>query len=466
MSVLQAPYTLAERLDFGYLVSQLINEDKTYNTGAHDLIKQIIADNSYRRNDEIALRDWYRGTGAPINNRVLKKGDMIVTNKINAKVQHNYLKRLTRIRTGYLGGNPVKYTLNSDYYNGSQIDDAFHAVNTFIKQSNLNDMHSETISDCTLYGHSGRLLYIDNAPFSKGGDPTILAMHVHGYDCIFLASCQWWIPELSIRYITDDVIEVYDNKYIHTVNIDSGATTSVLHEIGYNPLIPYINNSDMLGNMEDCLSKINDIDEQRSNLSSLLTQLRLVLKIFKDVDIDAETVEQTEQMGYIKLKTNEDGKGDVYFETLTIDSVATEKHIEELDRSVYLDSGIINMDSKQFGNESGEAKKYYLISMESNCVDTESKFRASDYIMWGIVSTFYNRINVTLDPDSIIANWIRNLPNAVLDEVKAFAAVYGKVSDETAFALLSFVAEPLDEIERAKSNIIAPTINTGDVVNE
>jgi hypothetical protein len=440
---------MAERIDFGYLVPKLVGEDGTFDSANVSIIQDILDSNSYRRSDEVALRNWYRGTGAPINTRTPKKGDIEVTNKINNKIQQNYLRRLTRIRTGYLGGNPVKYTLNSDYYKSEDaINSAFINMTKFMKQSNLNDIHSESIADCTLYGQSGLLLYIDTPPFSDDKKPSILAMHVNGYDCLFLASRIWWMPELSIRYVyeeTDSVtVEVYDSKYIHTIT-DGLYISKTEHKLGHNPLIPYYNNIDRLGNMEDSLSKINDIDEQRSNLSSLLTTQGLVLKIFKDVDIDTDTVEKTEQMGYIKLKTNESGQGEVYFEELNIDSDATEKHIEELDRSVYLDAGIVNLDDKKFGNESGEAKKYYLISMEANCVDTEAKHKASDYIMWGIVSAFYSRINVPLVADSIEIEWQRNLPTAVSDEVEAFSTVFGKVPIETAYSLLSFIKDPVSE---------------------
>lgn len=445
MSVKSSPYTMSVRPEFGYYVDKMLDEDGLFNKDM-TVIDQVLSINTSRRSDELELRDWSLGFGAPVNTRVLKKGTTTVTNKINNKVQHNYLKRLTRIRTGYLGGNPVKYTLDSDYYNEGDIDAAYRAVADFSSQSNLTDIHSETVADCTLYGQSGRLLYIDTPPFKQDAKPTIMMMHVPGYDCIFLAKYQWWMPEISIRYLNDEAhsIEVYDKKFIYTC---SGGTvvSAVEHKIGYNPLIPYINNTHRTGNMEDCLSKINDIDEQRSNLSSLLTQLRLVLKIFQDVDIDIENIEQTEQMGYIKLKTNENGQGSVYFEELNIDSAATETHIKELDRAIYLDSGIVNLDDKQFGNESAAAKKFYMIPMESNCVDTESKFRASDYVLWGIVANFYRSIGVNLYPDSINANWSRNLPYDMREDVDIAALLWDKLPRETLYSLLPFIKDPTTE---------------------
>jgi len=442
MSTLIAPYTMSERIDFGYLVPQLVDDNKLFIPSQLNIVKEIIADNSYRRNDELDLHEWYSGRGAPINTRKLKKGDVEVTNKVNNKIQHNYLKRLTRIRTGYLGGQPIKYTLNSDYYlKAGQIDTAYDVLHKFIDQSNLSDILAENIADCTLYGQSGRLLYVDIPPFGKDNDNVIMAMHVKGYNCIFLAEKKWWMPEISIRYLTSSIYEIYDWKYKYVVNNDIISEPQE-HMIGYNPLIPYYNNVAKTGNMDDCLSKINDIDEQRSNLSSLLTSQRLVLKIFKDVDIDTDTVEKTEQMGYIKLKTNEEGQGDVYWETLRIDSAATETHIKELEKAVYMDSGIVNLEDKQFGNESAAAKKFYLISMESNCIDTESKFKASDYMMFGILSNFYAKLNILIDPESVNAEWARNLPYEASEDVDNFNKLYGKMPLEELYQILPFIADP------------------------
>lgn len=471
MSVKVAPYTLAERVDFGYMIPQLVDDNNLFDTTKIGILEEIIGDNSYCRNDELDLHEWYSGRGAPINTRKLKKGDVEVTNKVNNKIQHNYLKRLTRIRTGYLGGQPVKYTLDSDFYsNEGDIDKAYSALHDFISQSNLPDILAENIVDCTLFGQSGRLLYVDQSPFSANNDNTILAMHVKGYNCLFLAERRWWMPEISVRFLSGiSYYEVYDAKYKYTVN--EGIIESIdEHMIGFNPLIPYYNNAAKSGNMDDCLSKINDIDEQRSNLSSLLTTQRLVLKIFKDVDIDADTVEKTEQMGYIKLKTNEDGQGDVFFEQLRIDSAASENHIKELEKAVYFDAGIVNLEDKQFGNESAAAKKFYLISMESNCIDTESKFRASDYMMLGIVSNFYQNLNTPLQVDSIKSEWVRNLPYEMGEDIDSFVKLWGKVPIETAYEVLPFVKDPSTLAKRfvdeggKVSNTDSNTNNTQDEV--
>lgn len=470
MSVKVAPYTMSERIDYGYMVPQLVDNKGLFDTTRIGILEEIIGENSYRRNDELDLYEWYSGRGAPINTRVLKKGDVEVTNKVNNKIQHNYLKRLTRIRTGYLGGQPVKYTLDSEFYqNGEGIDSAYGALHKFVTQSNLSDILAENIVDCTLYGQSGRLLYIDKSPFSTNSDNVILAMHVKGFNCLFLAERRWWMPEISIRFVSGtNLYEVYDAKYKYTVQ--EGTIIKIEeHMIGFNPLIPYYNNASKSGNMDDCLSKINDVDEQRSNLSSLLTTQRLVLKIFKDVDIDADTVEKTEQMGYIKLKTNEDGQGDVFFETLNIDSDASETHIKEIEKAIYMDSGIVNLEDKQFGNESAAAKKFYLISMESNCIDTESKFRASDYMMFGIVSNFNQKLNIPLQVDSIESEWQRNLPYEASEDVDNFVKLFGKVPLEEAYGILPFVKDPttlaeryIDESKKVNYNLTAEIDSTTD----
>ena len=452
MSILAPPYVMEERRNYKEYLDQLLDEEGCFDPNQIAVMISVVERQSVRRRDDFALKSWISGRGAPIYNRELKVGDKVVKNKINNKIQINMPKRLVKIRAGYLGGSPVKYTIDSDYYDGypnseDAIERAFQILDKFKRNSKLGSLHNETIKSCTAYGQAGRLMYAGVTPFNTE-EAQLLCMFVPGYDCFFIYSEEWWRPELSIRYITDDgkSFDVYDKKRV--TKIRDGKVSEVQdHLMGWNPLIPYFNNSDAQGNIDDCFSKVNDLDEQRSNLSSLFTSQRLILKIFQDVDVNEEEVDNTIQNGYIKLTTDENGNGKVYFEELRIDSAPVETHIEKIEAAIYKDATVVNLEDKTFGNESGEAKKFYLTTMESDCLETENSVMTSDAIMISVLANWYNRQNTqeVLVPESVKMSWSRNLPNSWKDEVDNFAKVWNKVPGERAYELLSFIDDPSSE---------------------
>lgn len=432
---------MTDRID--YTDSTYIQDytEDAIKAGAMDstVLKDILSVAAPRKIDEAGLKAWSRGIGAPILTRKLTIGGKEVENKINNKIQHNFPKRLTRIRTGYLAGNPVQYSINEQEFTGTeqQLKEAQYRLKEFYIKSNMSNIHSETVSDNTSIGQAGRLLYIDN---TEPNNPIVKAMFVEGESCIFVGKGVH--PIFSIRLIDSDNIDVYDDSSIyHYTNASSDIVLSSTeeHNLSSNPLIPYYNNIDTRGNFEDSLGKINDVDEQRSNLSSLFTNQRLAMKIFTDLDVDDNAIEQNIQQGTLSIKTK-DGKGSFHTEQIIIPSEPLERHIEELERSIYLDAGITNIEDKQFGNESGEAKKYYLIPMESNCKDTETKHRASDLRMLTIWADYWRSLGVSVDPINIDVVWNRNLPVSRKDDADWLTAMEGR-------APRAFVYSKMDTIE-------------------
>ena len=437
MSVKLPPYTTAE----------VPHTTEPIETGKD--IQDVLDEWQMRLIDEASIRSWAKGQGAPILTRRLtrKFKDQVIEakSKINNRIQHNFLKRIIRIRAGYLGGNPVRY---------SHAEDAVQELITgFVDRGGLSDVHAMNISDCTAIGRSGRLIYIGESR----GEPHLFVKHVPGERCIFVGDM--YEPSHSIRVISEDTIEIYDtsNRTICKHGSTGWEVQEVdPHNLKHNPLIPYYNNTDRMGNAEDCLSKINDIDESRSNLSSLFAQQRLALHVFKDVDISTDQLEQCVQMGHIVLKTM-DGQGDYSIETIPIPSEPLEKHIEELEKAVYLDSGVTNIEDRVFGSESGEAKKFYLLPMEANCKDTESKFRRSDYFMWRIFCDYYNQFGFSIWPEDIEATWTRALPVSRKEDAAWLATTDGRVPKRFIFANMDTVEDPValaDEFEREEERVV------------
>ena len=97
--------------------------------------------------------------------------------------------------------------------------------------------------------------------------------------------------------------------------------------------------------------------------------------------------------------------------------------------------------------------KYKMFSLESKCILAERKFTKALYKLFSVLSGYYSKKNVVIDPYKMKFVFSRNFPLNLLDEAQTTATLRGNVSEETRLSKLSFVDDPGKEMERMKKDL-------------
>jgi SPP1 family phage portal protein len=100
------------------------------------------------------------------------------------------------------------------------------------------------------------------------------------------------------------------------------------------------------------------------------------------------------------------------------------------------------------GDLSGVAMKYKFRSFEDKCKTAELKFKKSLMEQYKILCAVWSAQGITIDPMDIDFTFTRNYPQNLTEEIDFLTKAKGIITEETAFANVSFIENPKEEIEK------------------
>ena len=423
------------------------------------------------------LYDRYTNESVPIQYRTFTDD-----NKINRQLNNDFFSEIVDTKTGYFMGVPISYI-----YDGSDNEKKY--LDTFLMLESADDKDATTAKNAAIMGLGVRLLYV-------GQDGEAHIMNVSPWECMFITDAatdqiqyalrvfdvEYHIPQLNSE---DDIdrrqrIEWYDaeNVYFYERSLQdvqkAGKTEKEwLVQPFYNdngdnvqphmfdgvPLLPFLNNNEWMGDAEKVLQLIDAYDRTISDLNSEFESFRLAYMIFKGATIDADTIALAQKTGAFSL---DDPQATADFLTKNLEAEPIENHLDRLEKNIRVFAKTPNFNDENFGNESGEAKKYKLMALENKVINSERKFTKALRDQFKLLFSVWNIKGFNFKIENLKFQFTRNLPIDLTYEADVTQKLAGLVSDETRLSLLSFVENPEDEMKKMEEDVYPDTQQVDD----
>lgn len=426
-----------------------------------NMIKMLVDDFMPIASHKKSLYDRYTVTDVPIQHRQMPDGT-----KVNNKLNNDFAGEIVDTKIGYVLGNPIKYTLDRNYY-GDDFEERYREhqgqINRFIVRNQMNDKDIELGKLVSICGVAGREVYID-----KNGEEKIA--NLPAWEMIFLTDSDDRVLyalrlHTELREVDNKLeeflcVDFYDeNKityFIENKRNDGNAyvldeeqeVNPMPHVFGITPIVKVTNNNEEMGDFERVLSLIDGYDKTMSDVNSEIEQFRLAYMYFKGVEIDEDTIEQAKQAGGFQIPSD----GDIGFITKMISDAVVEHHLNRLEENINRFSKHVNLSDPDFGGgDSSLANKYKMNAMETKAQLLEVKMKSAFLRQFEILSNAWAKKGIVIDYLNIYFDFTRNLPVNILEEADETIKLKGLVSERTRLARLSFVDDvdfELDQMQK------------------
>jgi SPP1 family phage portal protein len=180
-------------------------------------------------------------------------------------------------------------------------------------------------------------------------------------------------------------------------------------------------------------------------MNSEIEQFRLAYMAFYGSVPDDTTLKLARQTGAFGFPEKDMR---MEFITKNINAVAVENHLQMLEKNIMYFSQSVRFTDEAFGGASGVAMKFKIFNLESKSKICERKFSKSLRKMMKALLGYFDRKGITYDPMEFEFVFVRNFPLDLMSEAQSLATLKGLVSDETAFAQMSFIKDPDAEKEK------------------
>ena len=217
------------------------------------------------------------------------------------------------------------------------------------------------------------------------------------------------------------------------------------------PITTMYNNEEKMSDLERIESLVNDYDKVLSDVSDEFSVFRNAYLMLKNMVVTESGKKQLKDEGIIEVMEN----GDVKFITKQIQTEALENHLDRLEKNIYKFSQVPDLSDENFaGNLSGVAIRFKLFGLETKCIIKERKMTTAINNLFRIISAPL-RVLTGKEPDvlNLKLEFSRNVPNNITELVDTVTKLDGKVDKETLLALLPFIDNPKEVLEKLKKDI-------------
>lgn len=365
----------------------------------------------------------------------------------NNKLVCNHAKYITDMATGYFVGEPVIY----------ESDEDIEVITEAYKHADEGSHNSELAEDLSTYGIAYELLFID--------DEAEVALTTLDVRETFIVTDNTVAKKIlfAVNYYEtfdeDDksngyIVNVYDDRahyeyYFKELDENSG----ILREEEDNffdavPIIEYINNKKEQGDFEPVISLIDAYNLLQSDRVNDKQQLVDAILALYGSELDEEGAKLLKQYKLLNMHTGD--KAEWLIKSLNEqDTEVLKKAIEE---DIHKFSMVPCLTDKNFiGNSSGVAMKYKLLGLGELCKRKERCFTPGLRERIRLVSNILNIKGNNLDVKCINVIYSRSLPDNDLETSQMIANLSGSVSNETLISKVSFVTDPVLEMEKLRA---------------
>lgn len=415
-----------------------------------------------RRSVEEKLFLRYQGTSLPIQSRTTTAID-----NINNKINNDFRGDIVDTGTSYILGNPIKYTIKPERYNGGKESESFKKdtdfFDSFLGINQFDDTDFETGIFQSCCGHGARLCYV-GLNKTNLNYPDYRVINIDPTECVFIYNPSTGELDYSVRFYaiweTDGngilkkkyQAEFYDKQYVYYYLSDYSFQNFIpnkepqLHNFDYVPLFEVMNNVNKQGDFEKIEELIDAYDRALSDNQNEIEAFRLAYLVTFGIKLSPGDISRAKQIGVFDME-----QGDrMEYLTKQINKEFTDSHLDRLTKNIYRFAKSIDTTSDTFtgSGASGEARKWALLSLENKGSIKIAKFKKALNYQFKVLSSAWTKIGITLNESMLSIQFDRNLPVEMLQESQIAMNLKGIVSDRTLFENISIVKNADDEIIR------------------
>lgn len=446
---------------------QEIRENGINTTLLGDIIQKHLSNSNYNR----ALYKRYMAihSGVPIFDRKPRYKEE--ENPINNKINNDFFSQIVNAKVGCFAGNPISYSYSdtdeAEEETGGKgaVDVASQTLTDFIVRNNMFGVDMETTKYASIYGYSGRLLYIDREGHER-------VMPVHGYETIILSDTDISEPEFAIRYYKSLdkhnaetwTVEFYDSK---NITIFKGSTLLDLVEVevkehlfDYCPLQGIANNKECMGDAEKVLALIDAYDKIVSDNSNELEAFAHAM-LLVNLNVQDGVIEKAQKSGTLVIPpvgTNHNNEP-VKWLTKNINDAFCEHQLDRIEDNIYAFSQTPNFNDESFGSASGVSLEHKFNGMREKCTTFKASVLNSAHHFWKTLCSSWAKKGISINPLHIVMDFKFNIPQDTETEARTVQTLIGAgLPKRYAFAKLSDVDDVewiMDEIETEKEDAMS-----------
>ena len=401
------------------------------------------------------------------------------------RLAHDYRGIIVQQQVSYLVGNPIQFTLSegaaTDYVVATELLEKFLKVNYYEK------LISELETYLAVCGQGAILLYyINKSDYLGNNNVEVIAKTIKPFEQIVINDSTTDEPQVGMIYYQVEVIngqnrsyrtkvEFYDNINVYYFIEDAGGNyipdntygdTFQPHGFTEMPLIPFYNNSLKMGAFEKVKVLIDGYDSLISSALSDYRAYAMAYLIYYGILPDAEQIDLARKTGafYVPLSTDGNDNSRIEFLTKEMNTQNLKELADRLNNDIFKFASAIDYSDESFGgNQSGVARRYKLIPLESKAMESERWLKFGLQQMFKVISTFWAQLTgIKVDPTGIEMTLTRNLPldYTVADLIALKAA--NIISTETAINSLPFIDDTEKELKRLEEQ----GVDTNDTEND
>lgn len=406
-------------------------------------LHQIITAHEYDRAKKIRLKGYFEG-----RHDILRKEGR-ANGAPNNKLVTNYCSYISAMSIGFFLGKPIAYTTIEE--NQAKLD----ILLDIFKYNDESAHNLELAEESSITGEAFELLYIDS-------DAEIRFKSVLSEEMIIV--CDATLEEniiYAIRHYRiydfygatySEYVDVYNAKEIRHYSYSGGRFEEVSEsEANYFddvPVIHYPNNKQCRGDFENVLTLVDAYNLAQSLTMDDLSDFTDAYLLLKGYSSDEKTAKELRKKKIISL--DEGGGADWLIKNLNDTYIENLK--TRLNTDIHKLSHVPDMSDKEFaGNASGVSIKYKLLGLELVRSRKEREFKKAIQRRIELISGMLKtKSKDTIDFRDVEITFTPNIPADNTEQAEIVKNLDGLVSQKKLLSLLSFVEDPVKEMEELK----------------
>lgn len=359
----------------------------------------------------------------------------------------NFAKYIVDTFNGYFIGIPPKISADDD--------NVTELVNDFFESADLSDNLAELSKICSIYGYGYAFLYTDeNGEIQCTYNSPLDIIMVHS-DTIDES------PRFAIRYYVNHDNETCGELYTQDSKFEFNIQQKILKEVEYFnvfnglPLIEFVENDFRQSIFEQVKNLINHFNKALSSKANDIEYFANTYMKIIGAKVGSNAVTTMQKQRVINVTGQGSDKVLIDFITKPDSDNTQENLLERLQKLIFVTSMVANTTDENFGNTSGVALEFKLQNMHNLAIAKERKFTS------GLKQLFKLWANTPLVPvddqayKTLKYKFTLNIPRNVSEEIENAKNLEGIVSKETQLSQLSFVTNPLDEMEKIEKEKVS-----------
>ncbi len=359
--------------------------------------------------------------------------------KPDNRIVVNFAKYIVDTMNGYFIGIPIKVSSEDETTNDY--------INMLDKYNDQDDNNAELSKICSIYGKGYEMYYVDD----KGNIAITYLSPLEAfivYDESIIQKPRYFI---NVYRDEDNVLHGQLRTSKETMNFtDKGGLHFIdtkPHGFEDVPASEYIENEERMAIFESVYSMINEYNKAISEKSNDVDYFADAYLKILGAHLDDDNVKAIRDDRVINLEGSDTDNVVVEFMDKPNSDTTQENLINRLERLIFQNSMIANMNDEDFGNASGISLRYKLLSMSNLAKTKERKFTSGMNRRYRLI--FSNPANSIKSDDwmNVEYKFSQNYPANILEEAQIAAQLEGLVSKETQLSVLSIVEDVKKEID-------------------